>query len=50
MENLQQILSNLKLELLDPVLIKGHPKESDYNTLDQLAEGIFSNHKKLDLT
>jgi len=49
-ENLLQILSNLKLELLDPVLIKGHPKESDYNTLDQLAEGIFSNHKKLNLT
>lgn len=43
------MLSNLKLEVLSPVLVKGKPKEEDYKSLDVLIESIFEAHKKLGL-
>lgn len=40
------MLSNLKLEMLAPVLIKGQPKAEDYQALDRLAEEIASKHRQ----
>ena len=40
-------LSNLKLELYEPVYIKGLPKADDYNKLDELAEWIETKHKEI---
>jgi flavorubredoxin len=45
-EQLVGMLPNLKVELLEPVLCKGHPKEADFKALDTLAEAIAQKHKE----
>jgi len=42
-------IPNLKVEILDPVLAKGYPKEADYQALDNLAGTIAEKHKELNL-
>jgi flavorubredoxin len=39
------LTSNLKVEMLEPVLIKGYPKVEDFKKLDDLAEEISNKHK-----
>ena len=46
-ENLVASLSNVKVELLEPVLAKGCPKESDFQALDRLAAAIAEKHRAL---
>ncbi len=46
-EILADIISSLKLEIIEPVIVKGYPKESDFKLLDGLADGILSRHKEL---
>ncbi len=46
-EQLTGLLSNLKVELLEPVIAKGHPKDDDLTALDKLADQILAGHKKL---
>ncbi len=41
------MLPNLKVELLEPVMIKGLPKEADFALLDKLADTIAEKHKAL---
>ncbi len=43
------MLSNLKVEFLDPVIIKGYPQENDFRALDKLADDILSKHKEHNL-
>ncbi len=45
-EQLTGMLSNLKIELLEPVLTKGFPRETDFKALDNLAETIAGKHKE----
>jgi len=40
-------LSNLKAELLEPVFIKGLPREEDYKKLDEFANLIYEKHKSI---
>ncbi len=40
-------LGALKVELLDPLLIKGLPKEEDYEKIGELAKKIAEKHKEL---
>jgi len=40
------IIPNLKVELLEPVLSKGLPKEADFKALDNLAATIAQKHKE----
>ncbi|UCB52433.1 MAG: FprA family A-type flavoprotein [Candidatus Zixiibacteriota bacterium] len=40
------MLSNLKAEMLQPVLVKGHPKDEDFRSLDRLADEILRKHKE----
>ena len=40
------MISNLKVEIIDPVLVKGSPTEADYKTLNNLAETIAVKHKE----
>jgi len=40
-------MKNLKIEFLEPVMAKGHPKEDDFRRLDHLVDGITSRHKEL---
>ena len=39
------MLTNLKVELIEPVIIKGYPKEDDFKALDRLADAILEKHK-----
>ena len=46
-ERLAGLIPNLKVELLEPVMIKGRPETSDFAQLDRLAEAIFEKHQAL---
>jgi flavorubredoxin len=46
-EQIKTALGNLKVELLEPVIAKGHPKETDFQSLDRLADQIAERHKNL---
>ncbi|MDH4238350.1 MAG: FprA family A-type flavoprotein [Phycisphaerae bacterium] len=46
-EQLTGLLSNLKVELLEPVAAKGCPKDDDFTALDKLADQILARHKEL---
>ncbi len=45
-EQLTGMLSNLKVELLDPVVVRGLPKDEDYIALEDLADKILAKHKE----
>ncbi len=45
-ETLAGMIPNLKVEVLEPVLAKGLPSESDFKALDSLAETIAKKHKE----
>ncbi|MHC4337142.1 MAG: FprA family A-type flavoprotein, partial [Planctomycetota bacterium] len=46
-EQLSSLLSNLKVEILEPVIAKGYPKDDDFIALDKLADQILAKHKEL---
>jgi len=48
-EQLAAIIPNLKVEILEPVLSKGFPKEADFKALDNLADAIAEKHKEHNL-
>jgi len=48
-ETLAGMIPNLKVEVLEPVLCKGLPRESDFKALDDLATAIANKHKELNL-
>jgi len=48
-EQITGMLSNLKVELLEPVVIKGFPKEESFRALDRLAEEILNKHNENNL-
>jgi flavorubredoxin len=45
-EQLSGMIPNLKVEILEPVLSKGFPKEADFRALDNLANTIAEKHKE----
>jgi flavorubredoxin len=45
-EQLAAMLPNLKVEILEPVLCQGFPKEADFKALDNLADTIVQKHKE----
>ena len=45
-EQLAGMIPNLKVEILDPVVIKGVPKEADFIALDRLADEIVNKHRE----
>jgi flavorubredoxin len=45
LDTIKGMLSNLKVELLTPVVIKGYPKDQDLKALDKLADEILEKHK-----
>lgn len=46
---LDELLSCLKLEVIEPLLVKGKPKEDDFKKLDEIAQIIYEKHKILNL-
>jgi len=47
LEQIKGMLTGLKVELLEPVIVKGYPKEVDLKSLDTLANEILAKHKSL---
>nr|QNO52860.1 type A flavoprotein FprA [Methanosarcinales archaeon ANME-1 ERB6] len=45
-EQLAGMMPNLKVEILDPVVVKGVPKEADFKALDRLADEIVNKHRE----
>lgn len=46
-EQLTGMMTNLKAEILEPVITQGYPKDNDFIALDRLADEILGKHKKL---
>jgi flavorubredoxin len=46
-ERIAELIPNLKVELLEPVLCRGHPREADFAALDRLAAEIAARHATL---
>lgn len=46
---LVQLVSNLQVDILDPVIAKGYPKKEDFTSLDKLADEILKKHKEQNL-
>ena len=46
-QQLADMISNLDVEVLDPVVTKGYPKPGDYEALDKLAALIAEKHSTL---
>jgi len=48
-EQIKEMVPNLKVELLEPVVVKGFPKEEDFKELDRLADEILNKHKEYNI-
>ncbi|MDI6724314.1 MAG: FprA family A-type flavoprotein [Methanobacterium sp.] len=46
---LKGLLINLKAEIIEPVIIKGFPKEDDFQKIDDLIQKIVMKHKEKNL-
>jgi len=46
-EKIKEMTGNLKVELLEPVIVKGYPTEADFLALDRLADEILKKHESL---
>jgi len=46
-EQISGLLGNLKVEILEPVMAKGYPKDNDFAALENLADKILTKHKEL---
>lgn len=44
-----QMLAPLKLDLIEPLQVKGKPKDEDFKKLDEMAESIYEKHKSIGL-
>ena len=44
-----EMLTPLKLDVIEPVLVKGKAKPEDFKKLDEMAETIYQKHKELEL-
>lgn len=48
-ELLKGMLTNIRAEIIDPVIVMGFPKEKDFKKMDELAKEIIRKHKELKL-
>ncbi len=49
-EQLTGMMPNLKVEVIEPVIVKGEPKDGDFDALDKLADEILAKHKGIGIT
>jgi len=49
-EHITKLIPNLKIELLEPVIARGFPKDDDFMALDKLADEILAKHKELKIS
>jgi flavorubredoxin len=48
-DQVKGLISNLQVDLIDPVLAKGYPTQEVYQQLERLSENILERHKELGL-
>ncbi len=48
-DQISSLITNIKPEILTPVLAKGYPKENDFKSLDKLVETIVEKHKSINI-
>ncbi len=46
-EQIQQLLVNMKVEFIEPVVVKGVPKQEGFEAVDKLADQILTKHKQI---
>ncbi|MGD9874020.1 MAG: FprA family A-type flavoprotein [Kiritimatiellia bacterium] len=46
-EKIAELIPNLKVEIIDPVLCRGCPREKDFRALDVLADAIADRHNEI---
>jgi len=46
-EQLTGLIANLRVELIEPVIARGLPKEADFDALGRLADQILARHKQI---
>jgi flavorubredoxin len=47
LDQITGMIGTLKVDMISPLIIKGFPKEEDYDKIDEIADEIASQHKKL---
>ncbi len=50
LEQITGLLTNLQVEFLKPVIVKGYPRVEDLKELDRLADEILRKHRELGIT
>ena len=48
-EQLKETLASLRAEIIEPVIIKGYPKDQDLKLLKKLAEEIYRKHDEINI-
>jgi flavorubredoxin len=49
-DTIERMLDHVKVEILEPVMVKGLPDEAALKGLDRLADDILKKHKELNIT
>jgi flavorubredoxin len=49
LEQITGLIGNLKVDLIEPVVAKGLPRDADFDALDKLADKIAAKHKEIGL-
>ncbi len=47
LDQIKGMLTNIKLDFIEPVIVRGHPKEKDFSLLEKLADEILKKHREL---
>jgi len=48
-EEMRSLMPNLKMETIEPVIVKGFPKDGDLRAIERLADEILRRHRELGL-
>ncbi|MGB9677001.1 MAG: FprA family A-type flavoprotein [Candidatus Ratteibacteria bacterium] len=43
----EELLKGINVEIIEPVIFNGYPKESDFGKIEKLADKIYQKHKEL---
>jgi len=49
LDQITEMISSLRVEMITPLIIKGFPKDEDYKKIDAMADEITAKHEKLGL-
>jgi flavorubredoxin len=47
LDQIKGMLTNIKVNFIEPVIVKGYPKEEDFSLLEKLADEILKKHREL---